>query len=87
MILSRSPAAMRCVRKPASPRRSRRPSGLGRGRGCGLIRTETFAVTAIAYLQAVTRGEISRLAGCEISRDVIATPPKRYDLDWLAAFH
>ena len=29
-------------------------------------------MTAIAYLQPVTRGEISRLAGREISRDVIA---------------
>src|ERR1700678_1072162 len=37
-----------------------------------LVRTETFALTAIAYLQPVTRGEISRLAGREISRDVIA---------------
>jgi segregation and condensation protein B len=38
-----------------------------------LTRTEAFALTAIAYLQPVTRGEISRLAGREISRDVIAT--------------
>jgi segregation and condensation protein B len=38
-----------------------------------LTRTETFALTAIAYLQPVTRGEISRLAGPEISRDVIAS--------------
>jgi segregation and condensation protein B len=37
-----------------------------------LTRTETFALTAIAYLQPVTRGEISKLAGREISRDVIA---------------
>jgi segregation and condensation protein B len=37
-----------------------------------LTRTETFALTAIAYLQPVTRGDISRLAGREISRDVIA---------------
>jgi len=37
-----------------------------------LTRTEVFALTAIAYLQPVTRGEISRLAGREISRDVIA---------------
>jgi segregation and condensation protein B len=37
-----------------------------------LVRTETFALTAIAYLQPVTRGEISRLAGREISRDIIA---------------
>jgi segregation and condensation protein B len=28
-----------------------------------LTRSETFALTAIAYLQPVTRGEISRLAG------------------------
>jgi len=38
-----------------------------------LTRTETFALTAIAYLQPVTRAEISRLAGREISRDVIAS--------------
>jgi segregation and condensation protein B len=37
-----------------------------------LTKTETFALTAIAYLQPVTRREISRLAGREISRDVIA---------------
>ena len=37
-----------------------------------LTKTETFALTAIAYLQPVTRGEISRLARLEISRDVIA---------------
>jgi segregation and condensation protein B len=38
-----------------------------------LTRTETFALTAIAYLQPVTRGEISKLAGREVGRDVIAT--------------
>ena len=37
-----------------------------------MTRTETFVLTAIAYLQPVTRGEISKLAGREISRDVIA---------------
>jgi segregation and condensation protein B len=37
-----------------------------------LTRTETFVLTAIAYLQPVTRGEISKLAGHEISRDIIA---------------
>jgi segregation and condensation protein B len=36
-----------------------------------LTKTETFALTAIAYLQPVTRGQISKLAGREISRDVI----------------
>ncbi len=38
-----------------------------------MTRTETFTLTAIAYLQPVTRGEISRLPGREISRDVIAS--------------
>src|ERR1700728_1079686 len=38
-----------------------------------LAKTEAFALTAIAYLQPVTRGEISRLAGRGISRDVIAS--------------
>jgi segregation and condensation protein B len=46
--------------------------GLGKDDVADLTRTETFALTAIAYLQPVTRGEISRLAGREISRDVIA---------------
>ena len=47
--------------------------GLGGDDVAELTRTETFALTAIAYLQPVTRGEISRLAGREISRDVIAS--------------
>jgi len=46
--------------------------GLGRDAVGELTKTETFALTAIAYLQPVTRGEISRLAGREISRDIIA---------------
>src|SRR5277367_1850332 len=45
--------------------------GLGRDDAGELTRTETFALTAIAYLQPVTRGEISSLAGREISRDII----------------
>ena len=36
-----------------------------------LTPTEILAVTAIAYLQPATRAELSRLAGREISRDVI----------------
>jgi segregation and condensation protein B len=47
--------------------------GLGTDDVAELTRTETFALTAIAYLQPVTRGEISKLAGREISRDVIAS--------------
>ena len=46
-----------------------------------LTRTENFALTAIAYLQPVTRGEISRLAGREISRDVIAALKRRGLID------
>ena len=53
--------------------------GLGRDDVAELTRTETFALTAIAYLQPVTRGEISKLAGREISRDIIAAL-KRYGL-------
>lgn len=36
-----------------------------------LTPNESFVVTAIAYLQPATRAELSRLAGREISRDVI----------------
>jgi len=36
-----------------------------------LTPAEILAVTAIAYLQPATRGEVSQLAGREISRDVI----------------
>ena len=44
-----------------------------------LTPTEILAVTAIAYLQPATRAELSRLAGKEISRDVIGGL-KRLDL-------
>jgi len=44
-----------------------------------LTPAELLAVTAIAYLQPVTRGEASKLAGKEISRDVIGAL-KRYGL-------
>jgi chromosome segregation and condensation protein ScpB len=37
-----------------------------------LTPTELLAVTAIAYLQPATRADLSRLAGKEISRDVVA---------------
>lgn len=36
-----------------------------------LTPTELLTVTAVAYLQPATRGELSRLAGREISRDII----------------
>jgi segregation and condensation protein B len=55
--------------------------GLGRDDVADLTRTETFALTAIAYLQPVTRGEISKLAGREISRDVIASLKRRGLID------
>jgi segregation and condensation protein B len=50
---------------------------LGRDDVGDLTRTEIFALTAIAYLQPVTRGEISKLAGREISRDVIGALKRR----------
>jgi segregation and condensation protein B len=62
--------ALRTKTRFAAAIRAAHP-GLG-GDIAELTRTETFALTAIAYLQPVTRGEISRLAGREISRDVIA---------------
>jgi chromosome segregation and condensation protein ScpB len=37
-----------------------------------LTRNENFVVAAIAYLQPVTRAELSGLAGREIGRDVLA---------------
>jgi segregation and condensation protein B len=37
-----------------------------------LTPTEILAVTAIAYLQPATRAQVSRLAGKDISRDIIA---------------
>ena len=47
-----------------------------------LTPTEILAVTAIAYLQPATRAELSRLAGKEISRDVIG---RLKGLDLIAA--
>ena len=44
-----------------------------------LTPAELLAVTAIAYLQPATRAELSRLAGKEISRDVVGRL-KRLDL-------
>ena len=72
-ILPSSPAVTRCAPKAASPQRSAPPiRSLGSDGVAEFTRTQTFALTAIAYLQPVTRGEISRLAGREISRDIIA---------------
>ena len=47
-----------------------------------LTPTELLTVTAIAYLQPATRAELSRLAGKEISRDVIG---QLKSLDLIAA--
>ena len=52
--------------------RTANPGGLPDDGLADLTRTESFALTAIAYLQPVTRADISKLAGREISRDVIA---------------
>jgi segregation and condensation protein B len=63
--------ALRTKTRFAAAIRAAHPGRAGDGIA-ELTRTETFALTAIAYLQPVTRGEISKLAGREISRDVIA---------------
>jgi segregation and condensation protein B len=63
--------ALRTKARLASAIRAAHPC-LGKDDVAEPSRSETFALTAIAYLQPVTRGEISRLAGREISRDVIA---------------
>ena len=41
--------------------------GLGRDDVAELTRTETFALTAIAYLQPVTRGEIRNSRGARLA--------------------
>ena len=70
---SSSPAAINCAPSRVSPARSARRArnGLRDAGAPELTPTELLAVTAIAYLQPATRAEISRLAGKEISRDVI----------------
>jgi chromosome segregation and condensation protein ScpB len=47
-----------------------------------LTPTELLTVTAIAYLQPATRGELSRLVGKEVSRDIIG---RLKGLDLIAA--
>ena len=47
-----------------------------------LTPTELLAVTTIAYLQPATRGELSRLLGKEVSRDIIG---RLKSLDLIAA--
>jgi segregation and condensation protein B len=64
--------ALRTKTRFAAAVRASHPGGLPDDGLAELTRTETFALTVIAYLQPVTRGEISRLAGREISRDIIA---------------
>jgi chromosome segregation and condensation protein ScpB len=46
-----------------------------------LTKTDGFVLAAVAYLEPVTRGEISRLAGREISRDVIASLKRKGLID------
>jgi segregation and condensation protein B len=53
--------------------RAANPGGLRDDSLSDLTRTETFVLTTIAYLQPVTRGDISKLAGREISRDIVAS--------------
>ncbi len=54
-------------------------NGATDGGAPALTAAELFALAAIAYLQPVTRAELSRLAGKEVSRDLLARL-KRLDL-------
>jgi segregation and condensation protein B len=73
LVLVAGGYALRTKTRFAAAVRAAHPGGLPDDGLAELTRTETFALTAIAYLQPVTRGEISKLAGREISRDVIAS--------------
>jgi segregation and condensation protein B len=73
LVLVAGGYALRTKTRFAAAMRAAHPGGLPDDGLAELTRTETFALTAIAYLQPVTRGEISRLAGREISRDVIVS--------------
>jgi len=53
--------------------------GVGEPGPPNLSKTESLVISAIAYLQPVTRASLSRLLGKEISRDIIAKL-KRLDL-------
>jgi chromosome segregation and condensation protein ScpB len=70
---------LRTKRRFAGAIRAAHGDGLRDAGAPELTPTELLAVTVIAYLQPATRGEISRLAGKEISRDVIGAL-KRYGL-------
>ena len=83
MNSSSSPAAINCAPSRASPPRSaRRMLASSATRAARADADRILAVTAIAYLQPATRAEISRLAGKEISRDVIG---RLKSLDLIAA--
>jgi chromosome segregation and condensation protein ScpB len=82
------PTDIICVAGGWQFRTRSRFAGAIRAAGAGMLRnggapeltpTELLALTAIAYLQPVTRAELARLAGREISRDVIGRL-KRLDL-------
>jgi hypothetical protein len=64
---------MRCGRKPGSRRRSTPSIRAGRGRGCGIDPHRDLRPHRDRLLAAGDAGEISRLPGREISRDVIAS--------------
>jgi segregation and condensation protein B len=61
-----------------------RTASAGALRDCGLPELtplETLAVTAVAYLQPATRGEISALTGRDVSRDVLASLKRQELID------
>ena len=72
LVLVAGGYALRTKTRFTAAIRTANPGGLPDDGLADLTRTESFALTAIAYLQPVTRADISKLAGREISRDVIA---------------
>lgn len=65
-------ARAKCCDRPGSPI-CRTPRAVANGWGASRRDSSWRLFSAFAYLQPATRAEISRLAGREISRDVIAS--------------
>ena len=71
MRSSSSRGAGSFARARATPRRLRALAGTKDAGPPSFTRLEMLALSAIAYQQPVTRAELSRLAGHDISRDIL----------------
>ena len=81
LVLVAGGYALRTKARFAAAIRTANPGRLPPDDISDLTRTEMFALAAIAYLQPVTRGDVSQLAGRPISRDVIASLKRRGLID------